>query len=360
MANGVMGFQEPPVRQPSMLERLQSGLLGQVPSYGGLVDEEARRIAQRQGLLAMGANLMAAGGPSAQRVSFGQALAPALMAGQQAQQQGIENAMQAMLLQTKLRDTKRDATPSAVREYEYAKQNGFKGTFEEWKRVASAQQQTPAGIQEYEFFSKLNPEQQKQFLSLQRSPVVPQVVSINGVPTLVDRTGATPPTPLTTQSAEIDAAAQKALAESQAKAKGQATGEAEGLLEKKSINALTVLDTLDLADPLVDVATGSGTGAAADKVAAFFGSSLKGDQAIAQLKILQANLMTNMPRMEGPQSDRDVQLYREAAGELGDATVPRDRKKAAIKTIRALQEKYANRGSNAGIDALLDKYAPRK
>jgi hypothetical protein len=105
---------------------------------------------------------------------------------------------------------------------------------------------------------------------------------------------------------------------------------------------MNVLETIDLADPLIDVATGSATGAAADKVAAFFGTSTTGDQAIAQLKIVQANLMTNMPRMEGPQSDRDVQLYREAAGEIGDPNVPRARKKAAVSMIRALQQKYTD------------------
>jgi hypothetical protein len=51
--------------------------------------------------------------------------------------------------------------------------------------------------------------------------------------------------------------------------------------------------------------------------------------------------------MEGPQSDRDVQMYREAAGQLGDPTVTRAEKMAAIKTIRQLSSKYAERNSGA-------------
>ena len=56
----------------------------------------------------------------------------------------------------------------------------------------------------------------------------------------------------------------------------------------------------------------------------------------------QAAIMLRQPRMEGPQSDRDVQLYREAAGQIGDPSVPRETKKAALQTIRRLQAIYKN------------------
>jgi hypothetical protein len=105
---------------------------------------------------------------------------------------------------------------------------------------------------------------------------------------------------------------------------------------------------LDIADPLIEAATGSVAGAGRDKLAAAFGVAPQGAQAIAQLKVLQAGLMTNMPRMEGPQSDRDVQLYREAAGQIGDPAVPRDIKKAAVNTIRAIQERYKERAASLG------------
>lgn len=339
---GVMGFGAPsPQAQPSMYDRLVGGLLGQPSSYGGLLTPEEQKQAQQQGLLALGAQLMAAGGPSDQRVSFGQALAPALMAGRQAQQQSGQDMLQAMLLKTKLQKSGQQNQPSDVKSYEYAKANGYTGSFADWKRIAAAQAQPTSDVQNWEYFQKLNPEQQKQWMSLQRQPTAPQVVMVNGVPTLVDRIQATQ-TPLTNLQSEIGATTAKAGAEAEAKALGQAKGEAQGGLAKKGINAMNVLETIDLADPLIDVATGSATGAAADKVAAFFGKSTSGDQAIAQLKIVQANLMTNMPRMEGPQSDRDVQLYREAAGEIGDPNVPRQRKKAAISMIRALQQKYTD------------------
>lgn len=337
-----MGFPSPaPARGPSILDRI-GGLLGGNQSYGGLLSAEDQKAAQRQALLAMGSQLMSASGPSPTRVSFGQALGPALMAGQQAGNQYGQDMLQSMLLKTKLQKPA-GSTPSAVKEYEYAKANGFKGTFEEWKRVASAQPQSPAGIQEYEYFQKLTPDQRKEFLSLQRSPVVPQVVMVNGVPTLVDRTGSTPPNPLSTQQSENEAAAAAAAA----KARGGVTGEAQGSIEKKALASGGVNDILDLAEPLIDSATGSALGAGRDKLASAFGAAPEGAQAIAQLQVLQASLMMAQPRMEGPQGEKDVILYQQAAGNLGDPSVPGPIKKAAVKTIRELQQKYANQAAGA-------------
>jgi hypothetical protein len=183
-----------------------------------------------QGLMQLGGNLLAASGPSQQRVGFGQALGQGLLANQQFQQQQGDNHLKQMLLMSQIQKNNRGTSTStnAQKDYEYAKNNGFKGTFEEWRRVAAAQPQNPAAIQEYEYFNKLDPEGQKQFLALQRSPVVPQIALVNGVPTLVDRTGNTPPNPLSTQDSEIDAVRRKAAAEAEAKAKGQITGAREG------------------------------------------------------------------------------------------------------------------------------------
>lgn len=153
--------------------------------------------------------------------------------------------------------------------------------------------------------------------------------------------------------------AEKAAQEAQAKANvelqmqpqiarqtaiAQEEAKREGERGKKAMNAGTVLGMLDLADPLIDAATGSLVGAGRDALAQAFGAAPEGAQAIAQLRVLQAALMTNMPRMEGPQSDRDVDLYRQAAGQIGDPAVPNQIKKAAVRTIRALQQQYANGG----------------
>lgn len=337
MANGVMGFPAaPPVKKPSIYDRITQGLLGS-NSYGGMLSEEDQKAAQRQGLLAIGSQLMSAGGPSPVRTSFGQALGPALQAGQQAQRGYGQDMLEAMLLKTKLQ---KSASPGKLQQdYEYAKSQGFVGSIEDWKRVAAAQQQQPSDILAYEYYKKLPPDEQKTFMSLQRQPTAPQLSIINGVPTLVDRIQGTQ-TPLTTQQAEAQGRAAIAGTEAQAKARGTVVGEAEGGIEKKGTAAENVNSILDLADPLIDLSTGSKIGAATDKVAAAFGKSLDGAQATAQLQILQAGLMFAQPRMEGPQGVLDVQLYEKAAGQIGDPAVPAGTKKAAVKTIRALQQKY--------------------
>jgi hypothetical protein len=110
---------------------------------------------------------------------------------------------------------------------------------------------------------------------------------------------------------------------------------------KQRAGAEGALAIINEAEPLIDKATGSYVGAGTDLAARAFGGTTEGATTIAQLKTLQAALMMKLPRMEGPQSNYDVQLYREAAGQSGDPTVPRAQKKAALDTIRALQEKYA-------------------
>lgn len=146
--------------------------------------------------------------------------------------------------------------------------------------------------------------------------------------------------PVYTAQQATEAAANRTGAEAQASARGQTEGKAQGAILAKAQNAQGVLELLDIADPLIDVATGSGTGAARDKLAGFFGVAPEGAQAIASLQVLQAGLILGMPRLEGPQSDKDRALYTEAAGQIGDPSVPRAKKKAAIATIRMIQRKY--------------------
>ena len=51
--------------------------------------------------------------------------------------------------------------------------------------------------------------------------------------------------------------------------------------------------------------------------------------------------MMAQPRMEGPQSDKDVALYRQMAGQIGDSSVPAAQKKAALQVIRQLHARYS-------------------
>lgn len=114
---------------------------------------------------------------------------------------------------------------------------------------------------------------------------------------------------------------------------------------KKEVQAQGLVGVINNAEKLLDGATGSYAGAMYDTGAQFFGKGTAGAQNIAELKVLEGSIMMNQPRMEGPQSDRDVQLYRQMAGQLGDPTVPASLKKAALQQIKEINQRYAGQQS---------------
>ena len=117
---------------------------------------------------------------------------------------------------------------------------------------------------------------------------------------------------------------------------------------KQSEQSKTALTIISEAEKLIGSATGSYLGAGIDQAARVFGGATDGDIATGQLQALEGALMLNQPRMEGPQSDRDTALYKQMAGKIGDPTVPRSIKKAAIETIKTLHKKYASGVSYGG------------
>jgi hypothetical protein len=104
---------------------------------------------------------------------------------------------------------------------------------------------------------------------------------------------------------------------------GQTISEAEALLTNK-------------AKP----PTGSGVGAVVDFAAGLVGATPSGAAEAQRLKAVGGALLSKMPRMEGPQSDKDVAVYREMAGMVGDATIPVDRRVAALEEVKKLWAKY--------------------
>ena len=117
-----------------------------------------------------------------------------------------------------------------------------------------------------------------------------------------------------------------------------------GGMGAKVQDANDVLAILDMVDPLLSKSTGSYAGAALDAGARVVGYGTPGANAAAELKALQGALIGKMPKMSGPQSDKDVQLYREMAGQIGDSTMPIETRRAAANTVRMLNNKYASGG----------------
>jgi len=124
--------------------------------------------------------------------------------------------------------------------------------------------------------------------------------------------------------------------------KPSATQEKASLLKAqmgKDIDfAITELTSVTKDGGLIDQSTGSGAGRLADVGAGFFGQATPGAIAIGKLKPIQDVVLKMVPRFEGPQSDKDTQSYKEAAGQLADPTLPTKIRKEAGKTVLRLMQ----------------------
>jgi hypothetical protein len=297
--------------------------------------------------------LLANSGYSPQKRSFGEIMGTSMMQAQQLGHERDDAAFKRKYMEAQMAAMggKQNLGPSSVQEYEYARKNGYKGSFQEWT-VAAGQSSRPSSVLEWEHFNALSPQEKRSYLEMKRNPNW-KVGEVDQVPTVIQGGpgGSVQTTALSTLPRTAAAAETVKQSEAQGTRLGTAVGDIAGGIQTKGANAKTAIGMLDDAEKLIDDATGSLFGAGADAAARSVGASTKGDKAIAQLKVLQAGLMLNMPRMEGPQSDRDVQLYREAAASLGDPMVPGDLKKAAVKQIREIQNRYVERAQGAAAGA---------
>ena len=316
---------------------------------GGLISPEEALAAQRQAQMTQGATMLQAAGPSPYPVSLGQGFGAALMRAQAAQSGAIDDTLKRKLVAAEtfknlaaLRGTGHqfngvnpsDFTPQSLAKFQQTQnfadlvpQNKLFNRF-------TPSNYTPDSLAAFE--TSGNPADLKRV-----APTKFMDTPGGGIVGLDPISGGVASNPLTPE-----AGTQQAAAKARAMTEAEATAKATGAMFAKAQNAKNIDSILDMADPLIDEATGSGSGATRDKLASWFGVSTSGSQAIAQLKPLQAAIMMNQPRMEGPQSDKDVQLYREAAGQIGDPTVPGPTKKAALKMIKGLQQKYREIGSD--------------
>ena len=208
--------------------------------------------------------------------------------------------------------------PDKVQMYEFAKQQGYGGSFMDF-----LQQDASTGANAGQYFSGVTVKMPDGSYAVVQPGNKPGM-GVNTVPL--------PGAPLT-----YDPAVAAAIAAAQAS--GKVTGEASGTREKNAPDfAITMreLENVSTDGGLIDQSTGSGFGAAADKGAGLFGIATEGAKAIAQLAPLADRVLKTVPRFEGPQSDKDTQSYREAAGQLNDPTKPPEIRKAAAREILRL------------------------
>ena len=106
-------------------------------------------------------------------------------------------------------------------------------------------------------------------------------------------------------------------------------------------NAYEVFSVVKQIEDTLPKAHGSGIGNIVGGAYNFVGADNPKNEADAQLKILGSKLLMQVPRFQGPQSDKDVATYKEAAGQIGDPTIPANVRMAALKTIKELNARYA-------------------
>lgn len=133
-------------------------------------------------------------------------------------------------------------------------------------------------------------------------------------------------------------------------------------LSKDLTTAIAELKDVTKDGGLIDQSTGSGLGRARDVTAGFFGQATEGAVAAAKLKPIADLALKMVPRFEGPQSDKDTQSYKEAAGQLADSSLPSKIRKEAGKTVLRLMENRKGQfvtegmaaegtGAGGGVDA---------
>lgn len=103
--------------------------------------------------------------------------------------------------------------------------------------------------------------------------------------------------------------------------------------------------------------TASVFGNIADKGMGAFGVSTRGGETAAQLEALSGWLVSNVPRMEGPQSNMDVLNYQTMAGRIGDRNLPIGVRQKAAEEVKRLQSKYSE--LNGGAPAQEQPQSPR-
>lgn len=110
--------------------------------------------------------------------------------------------------------------------------------------------------------------------------------------------------------------------------------------KERQVSNLTSLIS-DAREALNTNPTDSWIGAKQDDVYRLFGMTSPKAQNAAKLETISGWMVSNVPRMEGPQSNYDVETYMTMAAKVGDRTVPVQERMAALDTLESIQRKYS-------------------
>ena len=92
--------------------------------------------------------------------------------------------------------------------------------------------------------------------------------------------------------------------------------------------------------------TASGVGSLVDYLGNLGGVAPKGQNEAKRLEAIAGILTSKVPRMEGQQSNQDVELYKQMAGDVGNSRLPISTRLSALDTVQKLFSKYEKPNSD--------------
>jgi len=144
-----------------------------------------------------------------------------------------------------------------------------------------------------------------------------------------------------TIGARVEGGGQAEFVEAVGTGRGRNAAEAEAAAGKSEKTANNLLANIKQAREILPKATGSGVGAMVDAAGRVVGISTEQSKAASQLETLAGWMVANVPRMEGPQSNFDVENYKTMAAKVGNSSIPVEERLAALDILEQLQMKYS-------------------
>lgn len=201
----------------------------------------------------------------------------------------------------------------------------------------------PSNIQEWQQYNAMPPEDQKRYLQMKRAN---QVVDQGNQHTVIDPTGA----PVTSYPTQLKPGEEPAVRQEQATATaiGTKAGERAAAGQQAEFNERISRNYLTQALKVLPQATGGLVQQGVTGTAKAAGVSTDSSKADKKLSILAGKLTGMVPRFEGPQGVRDVELYQEMAGDLANTSLPVGDREAAAQMMLDLLDEYGPQGAGTG------------
>ena len=111
-------------------------------------------------------------------------------------------------------------------------------------------------------------------------------------------------------------------------------------IDKKVAQGVSVIELAEKAKGLLPQASSGALSTLATIATDAAGYATNKSKADGALNVISAGLTSNVPRFEGPQGVLDVQLYKQAAADVGNSLIPYQKRIAALNTVIELNQKY--------------------